>query len=252
MNQELMSEPPNDVITLPSGGLFYANKKSTIKVAYLTAADENTLTSPNLIQNGRVLEVLLANKILDKDVRPENLLPGDRNAILFFLRSTGYGADYEVMLKDPKDGKSFEYNFDLESIKSKEFTLVPNEKGECDFTLPLSKKLIKFKYLTHGEDDKITREDESRRKKLGKDAVSELMTKRLGAQVMEIDGTRDKGQIQEFVNNMPVRDSMALRTFISDNEPGLDLNFGVEAPSGEYFRTELPITPKFLWPYYEL
>ena len=252
MSQELMNEPPNDVISLPSGGLFYANKKSTIKVSYLTAADENTLTSPNLIQSGRVLDVLLANKILDKDMKAENLLPGDRNAILFFLRSTGYGADYEVTLKDPKDGKNFPYTFDLESIKSKEFLLVPDANSECSFTLPLTKKQIKFKYLTHAEDDKISRDDESRRKKLGKDTVSELMTKRLGAQIMEIDGTRDKSQIQQFVNDMPVRDSMAVRTFISDNEPGLDLNFGVEAPSGKYFRTELPITPKFLWPYFEL
>lgn len=248
----LTLEPPHDVIQLPSGGKHYTSKKSSLKVAYLTAADENILTSPNLIQSGRVLEVLLEKKILDKDIKPDQLLSGDRNAVLFFLRSTGYGADYEVTLTDPKDKKPFKHVFDLDSIKSKEISLEPDEKGEIPFFLPLSKKNIKYKYLTQGEEDRISKEDESRRKKMGKDAVSEIMTKRMGAQVMEIDGIRDKGQIQQFINALPVKDAAALREFISDNEPGLDLNFEVEAPSGEFFRTELPITPGFLWPYYEL
>lgn len=245
-------EPPHDVLSLPSGGIFYTNKKESLKVAYLTAADENILTSPNLIQSGKVLEVLLAKKILDKDIKPEQLLSGDRNAVLFFLRSTGYGSEYEVSLTDPKDNKPFQYKFDLDNIKPKEIKVQPDAKGEIPFTLERAKKNIKFRYLTQGEEDKIQREDEARRKKMGKDAVSELMTKRLAAQIQEIDGIRDRGQIEMFVNEMPVMDSMKLRKFINDNEPGLDLEFDVEAPSGESFRTELPITAGFLWPYIDL
>lgn len=251
-SQNFIQEPPHDVIDIPSKGVYYANKKDKLKVAYLTAADENILTSPNLIQSGRVLEVLLSKKILDKDIKPEQLLSGDRNAVLFFLRSTGYGSEYEVPLIDPKDKKEFNYKFDLDGIQHKEIKLTPDEKGENTFTLPITKKVLKFRYLTQGEEDKVVKDDESRRKKLGKDAISEVLTNRLAAQIMEIDGSRDRGQIQMFVNNMPVRDAMAVREYISDNEPGLDLNFEVDAPSGETFRTELPITPKFLWPYFEL
>jgi hypothetical protein len=251
-SSNFVQEQPHDVIQLPSGGKFYSNKKSTLKVAYLTASDENTLTSPNLIQSGKVLEVLLKNKILDKDISPENLLSGDRNAVLFFLRSTGYGADYTVTLNDPKNGSAFEHTFNLDDVKAKEISIEPDEKSEIAFHLPNSKKNVKFRYLTQGEEDKIIRDDEARRKKMGKDAVSEVMTKRLAAQIMEVDGVRDRGQIQVFVNNMPVMDSMKLRKYISSNEPGLDLDFDVEAPSGETFRTELPITPGFLWPYIEL
>lgn len=249
-----IQEPPNDVITLPSNGIFYPNKKATLKVAYLTAADENILTSPNLIQSGRVLEVLLEKKILDKDVKPSQLLSGDRNAVLFFLRATGYGSEYEVTLTDPKNNKPFQYKFDLDSIGHKKMTegLEPDSKGFLAFTLPVLKKVVRFRYLTQGEEDQIIKDDEARRKKLGKEAVSEVMTRRLAAQIQEIDSITDKGQIQMYVNNMPVRDAAALRKFIADNEPGLDLNFEVDAPSGETFRVELPITPGFLWPYLDI
>lgn len=251
-NAGLVQEPPHDVIELPSRGKFYANKKATLKVAYLTASDENILTSPNLLQSGRVLEVLLKNKILDRDITPEQLLSGDRNAVLFFLRSTGYGSEYEVNLVDPKTQTEFKHKFDLDSIVIKETEAEIDDKGLISFSLPRAKKVVKFKYLTQGEEDKIMKDDEARRKKMGKDAVSEILTKRMAAQIAEIDGITDKAQIQGFVNNMPVSDSWALRKYIADNEPGLDLDFEVEAPSGDNFRTELPITPGFLWPYAEL
>jgi hypothetical protein len=248
--QNFIQEPPNDVITLPSGGLYYANKKKELKVAYLTAADENILTSPNLIQSGRVLEVLLEKKILDRDIKPGQLLSGDRNAILFFLRSTGYGSDYKVPLKDPKTNQIFDYTFNLDNIPKKEVESEPDSQGLISFMLPQTKKTVKYTYLTQDEEDAIHKADEKRRKALGKEAVSEIMTKRLSAQVREIDGVTDKGQIETFINNMPVRDAMKLRKHIEENEPGLDLEFEVEAPSGETFRTELPITPGFLWPYF--
>ena len=105
---DTMMEPAHDVISLPSQGRFYKNKKSTVKVAYLTAADENILTSPNLLQNGKVIDVLLDRKVIDQDIKPGQMLSGDKNAILFFLRATGYGEMYPVELTDPKTGSKFE------------------------------------------------------------------------------------------------------------------------------------------------
>lgn len=247
-----MYKPSHDVISLPSGGKFYKNKKATVEVAYLTASDENILTSPNLLQSGKVIDVLLDRKVIDKDIRPGQMLSGDKNAILFFLRATGYGEMYPVELTDPKDGKKFETNIDISEFKSKEITIEPDENGECLFFLEKSKAKIKFRYLTSDEDDKIIREDENRRKKLGQNAISQLLTLRMASQVTEIDGNREKGYIQNFIDNMPVLDSGTLRKFITDNEPGLDLNISVEAPSGEFFFGELPITSKFLWPFLDV
>jgi hypothetical protein len=251
-NENSMIEPAHDVITLPSQGKFYKNKKSTVKVAYLTASDENILTSPNLLQNGKVIDVLLDRKVIDQDMKPGQMLSGDKNAILFFLRATGYGEMYPVEINDPKTGKPFQSEIDISQFKAKEITIEPDLNGECSFMLPRSKKLVKFRYLTSDEDDKLVKEDEARRKKLGQNAISQLLTMRLAAQVTEIDSVRDRMAIQNFIDNMPVGDSGALRKFINDNEPGLDLNISIEAPSGEFFFGELPITSKFLWPYLDL
>jgi len=253
MNQhQEMIEPAHDVIELPSQGLYYKNKKSTVKVAYLTASDENVLTSPNLIQSGKVLEVLLDRKVLDKDLRPKDMLPCDRNAILFWLRATGYGEIYPVELTDPKTGQKFETDIDISQFGNKVVNATPDANGELSFVLPRTKKTVKFKYLTADEDEKIIKEDESRRKKLGANAISEKLTKKLEAQIMEVDNVRDKEAIVQFVQQMPPMDSSALRKYINENEPGLDTTINVEAPSGEFFFGELPITTKFLWPYLDI
>lgn len=249
---ETQFEPAHDVIELPSQGKFYKNKKSTVKVAYLTASDENILTSPNLIQSGKVIDVLLERKILDSDLKPSQMLAGDKNAILFFLRATGYGEMYNVELTDPKTGEKFEAEIDISQFQTKENTVEPDENGECSFLLPKMKKTVKFKYLTGDEDEKIIKNDEIRRKKLGQNSIPQLLTDRLIAQVMEIDGNRERDYIKNFIENMPVLDSSSLRKFIEDSEPGLDVNINVQAPSGEFFFGELPITSKFLWPYFDI
>lgn len=245
-------EQAHDVIPLPSKGMFYKNKKSSVKVGYLTASDENILTSPNLLQNGKVIDVLLERKIIDQELRPGQMLSGDKNAILFFLRATGYGEMYQVEVTDPKTNEKFEAEVDISQFLPKEIKITPDENGECEFFLTKSKKTIKFRYLTADEDDKLTKEDDARRKKLGQGAISQILTMRLATQIMEIDGNRDRVHIQSFVNQMPVMDSGLLRKYINDNEPGLDLNVSIEAPSGEFFFGELPITTKFLWPYLDL
>jgi uncharacterized protein YcgL (UPF0745 family) len=249
--ENISFEPAHDVLPLPSGGKFYKTKKSALKVAYLTASDENVLTSPNLLQNGKVLDVLLERKILDKDIKVSQLLSGDKNAVLFFLRATGYGEMYPVEITDPKTGEKFETEIDISQFQAKAINVEPDENGECDFVLPKSKKRIKFRYLTSEEDEKIIKEDEARRNKFGKDAVSQILTMRLTNQIMEVEGVRDKLEISRFVDQMPVLDSNALRKFIEENEPGLDTNISIQAPSGEFFFGELPITAKFLWPFLE-
>lgn len=252
VNNQVDFEPQHDIIDLPSEGRFYKNKKDKVKVAYLTAADENILTSPNLLQSGKVIDVLLDRKIIDKDLRANQMLSGDKNAVLFFLRATGYGEMYPVELIDPKTGEKFEAELDISQFKPKPITLNPDENGECAWVLPKSKHNVKFRYLTAEEDEKLVKEDDARRKKLGQNAISEILTKRLAAQLTEVNGSRDIIMIQQYVNQMSVMDSGALRKHISDNEPGLDLSINVEAPSGEFFFGELPITSKFLWPYFDI
>jgi hypothetical protein len=248
MNEMMqMPEAPHDVVQLPSKGLYYPSKKERCKVSYLTASDENILTSMNLLESGEMFDVLLDRKVLDKDLRPAQMLDGDRVALLFWLRATGYGAIFPLKLTDPTTRKQFEYEVDLNKIPYKENLLTPNEAGECEFMLPVSKKLVKFIFLPSSELSRIVKEDNDRREKLGKRAFSTLMTGKLAAQIQEIEQIRDKGQIIQFVENMSVADSSALRKYINDHEPGLDLDIEVTAPSGTRFQAKIGITAEFFW-----
>ena len=146
---------PYDVIELPSQGLLYKNKKSTVKVEYLTAYDENILTSPNLLNSGKVLDVLLERKVKDLGFDIKELVSGDRMAILVYLRTTGLGNEYEQMVFD-STGKMVSSIIDLTTIKPKTLTVKPDENNEFDFVLPISKNKIKFRLLTQKDEDEIS------------------------------------------------------------------------------------------------
>lgn len=251
MENQAQTEPtfeiPYDVIELPSEGKLYVGNKSTVKVEYLTATDENILTSPNLLQSGKVLEYLLKNKVKDTDIKVDDLLVGDRNAIMIFLRATGYGEMYPVRLTDPQTGEEFETEINLSELKTKKLGANPDERGEFTFTLPRTKKDIKFKLLTASDEEAILKAVEKRTKITGS-KVSTTLTYRLERQITEIDGQRDKNYISKFISVMPAYDSLKFREYAEEIEPGVDLNIEVETPSGDYLRTILPITIRFFWP----
>ncbi len=239
---------PFDVIDLPSKGYFYKNKKSSVRVGYLTAADENILTSPNLLQSGKVIDVLLRKKIKDRDIEVNKLLPGDRTAIMLFLRATGYGNEYPVILIDPLTGEEFEHVVDLAKLPTKEITEQPDEQGEFVFMLPRSKKTTKIRLLTPDDDRDINDLEEKRKTAYGAGFISNRLTMRLERAIVEIDGNRDKSFIAEFIQKMPAFDSLSVRSYLTKIEPGIDINITVKAPSGEIVQTTVPFGPNFFWP----
>ena len=244
---ESISQPqfnqPFDVIPLPSEGKLYKSKKKSVKVAYLTTADENILTSPNLVESGEFLEILINRKLLEPDLRYKDLIPGDRNAIMIWLRATGYGEMYPILAYDEKE-ESFETEVNLSELKTVNLSTEPDSEGLFDYTLPLSKKHIKFKVLTVGELEKLEKiVDENK-----DNPINEEQTLVLENQLVEIDGNRDKSLIRDFANNMRVGDAQGLRDYISTIECGIDMNIEVRTPGGESVPMFLPITPRFFWP----
>lgn len=141
-----------DLIPLPSKGECYKFKIDKVPVGYLTAADENLITSPNLYESGSISNILLKKKILNKDVDVDSLIAGDVDAIMVFLRGTSYGTDFPIVATDPRTGKKIETTVDLSKLKYKPFTLKGDENGYFDFTLPRTKQTIKFKFLTKKEE----------------------------------------------------------------------------------------------------
>jgi hypothetical protein len=233
---------------LPSKGLFYPGQNGMVKVEYLTAMDENILTSQNLIKSGKVLEYLLERKIKESPVPVDDLLVGDRNAIMIWLRATGYGEMYPVKLTDPGSGVEFDYEINLSELQNKELPdgVEPDERGEFSFELPKSKKKIKFKLLTVGDEKSILNRAE-KYEKATKSQISNVLTYRLQAQIKEIDGNRDINYIQQFVNMMPAFDSLKFREYSDSIEPGINMSVEVEGPTGT-FQAPVTIGLNFFWP----
>ena len=239
-------EVPYDVIPLPSQGLLYPGKSPTIEIEYLTAMDENILTSPNLLQSGKFIDVLLKRKIRDKGMNPKQLLVGDRNAIIIWLRATGYGEKYPVTVVTDY-GEEFESEVDLTELKQKPFGAEPDDNGLFDFTLPMSKKKIKFRLLTVKDEEELTKRAELQEKR--KAEFTDTLTHKLGMHIMKIDDETNKEWIFNFARVMAARDSLELRKYIASIEPGVDLNITVQGPEGgDPIDTFLSIGPDFFWP----
>lgn len=238
---------PHDVIQLPSGGIFYKSKKKTIKVGYLTAVDENILAEADFkksIQESIVLP-LLRNKLYEHDLRPEELIDGDVEAILLFLRNTSFGPEYSISSIDPSTEKKFTASIMLDELNIKQPKESPNEEGLFETSLPLSKSKVKLKLLTIADKISIDRELKS----YPEGRLSPSITTRLNYFIVELDGDRDKGKIAMFVQQMPIADSKYIRRFMSDNEPRLDLSKEVIAPSGEKVMIDITFGVEFFRPF---
>lgn len=144
-----------DVIQLPSNGQCYKSKVDRVPVSYLTAYDENIITSPNLYKDGLVIDFLLKNKVVNSEINVDDLVSGDADAIVLFLRATSYGPDFPIVIQDPDSGEQFETSIDLTELKPKEFKLVGDENGHFEFTTPLRKDKIKFRYLTRKQERQL-------------------------------------------------------------------------------------------------
>jgi hypothetical protein len=234
-----------DVVELPSKGVHYSNNRKSLRIAYLTASDENILTSQNLIQSDTVLDELLKRKILDKDFNIEELVIEDRQAILIFLRNTAFGSDYTVKLTDPSTNKEFETNLDLSVLKVKDFNLKPDANGEYEFYLPISKKPIRFKFLNNLQEKELEKLKES-----STSVVVPVQTKRLEMMIKQVDGNREMMAIYQFIQNLPIKDSQEFKKFVSENKPGLDLIVEVTAPSGEVVPVYVDFGVEFFRPFY--
>lgn len=144
-----------DVIPLPSNGQCYKNKIDRVPVSYLTAYDENIITSPNLYKDGLVIDYLLKNKLETDEINVDDLVSGDADAIILYLRATSYGADFPIVVRDPESGEQIETTVDLTTLKSREFNLVGDENGFFDFETPLRHDKIKFRYLTRKQERQL-------------------------------------------------------------------------------------------------
>jgi len=236
-----------EVVSLPSKGLFYPDGLKEVQIEYLTSRDEDLLTTPSFIDDGSVLDKLLARKIVDKNINPKNLLSGDRSALILFLRTSSYGNIYKVSVPDPRNGNSFEEDVDLLTLKYKEVNEKPNAAGEFVVEIPMRKKKVSVKLLTSGAEDIIFKQAEARREAY-QEEVSEFNTMRLKASIMEINGNRDRSYIERFVDVMPALDAFTIRRKLLDVSPEVEMKYMFTAPDGYKFEAPLSMGIDFFFP----
>ena len=238
---------PTEMVELPSKGYFYADghplAKGKVEVKYMTAKEEDILTSQNLIQQGLVIDKLLESLIIDKSVKLDDMLIGDKNAIMVSARILGYGKDYQFNY----DGE--EQTVDLSTLEpvKLDFSKFTKSKNEFNFKLPNSEREITFKLLTGGDEKEIDSEIKAK-EKISKEQSSELTT-RLKKMILSVDGKSEKSHINSFVDNEFLsRDSLAFRKYLSSITPDVDMTTKVVSSAGEEIEVTIPVTLRFFWP----
>lgn len=222
----LSNNIPFDEITIPSKGIFYKNKKSSFLVRYLSAKEENILTSPTLRDSGEDVSMVMESCILDWDGDINDLLVGDRDAFILYLRSTAYGDSIEYKFDCSKCKKENEGKFNLSSLEMKEVDIEPNENGLFSFTLPNMKLqgedvVVNFRPKTIGDEINIKKTVEKEKKTIKENVIDNTIEVTYRNQIVKINGVEDKNFIKNVIKNMPLRDSSKLRDYMNMVEPGI-------------------------------
>jgi len=249
-------EYPSEVVDLPSQGWFYDPSSplasGKIEIKYMTAKEEDILTSQNLIKKGVVLDKLLEALIVTPGVKLDEILVGDKNAIFVAARILAYGKDYKIKFKDPSNNEDVEDTIDLSLIEPKEFDFDKFERGRnlFSFEFPFSKKTVHWSLLTHNDEQNIENELKALKKFTKNKNETAEVTTRLKYVIKSIDGEEDKAKIKSFVDReLLARDSLAFREFIKENTPDLDMTFNFESEDTGYEeRMTIPLGVDFFYP----
>ncbi len=249
---------PTEHVELPSKGLHYPTNhplhgQETVEIRFMTAKDEDTLTSKSLIKKGVVIDKLISDLIIDKQVRTDSLLIGDRNAIIVAARMSGYGPDYDTKVSCPSCNKSQEYSFDLQSpqinyaLDDEALTnlgVVKTQEGYLQITLPMSKFQITFRLLTGREEKYIVEKLASKTVVNNETNATDV----LRLTILAVNGSGDRQQIEQLINALPARDSIYFKKLLKMITPNISYTNTFECRfCGFDTEMEVPFTADFFW-----
>jgi len=247
---------PVESVPLPSSGKIYPQNsglfnRELVQIKAMTAQEEDILMSRALIKEGTVLTHLINSCLIDKSINSKDLIAGDRNALLVAIRITGYGADYRVEVSCPECNTKQTSAFDLSDLDIKRLTIEPITPGtnQFEYTLPVSKKRVIFKFMTGRDEEEQSTILERRRKAMPDIQIDTIITSRLEFAILSIENVQDRNKTNTFIKSMPALDSRSLRNYISDNEPGIDMTgkFRCSHCSANT-QVSLPLGSSFFWP----
>ncbi len=254
---------PTEIIELPSKGLIYPKdnplSSGKIELKYMTAREEDILTTQSYIKDGTVLDRLFQSLIVSNGdglpIKYVDLVVGDKNAIMIASRILGYGKEYNVEVTDPFSGEKQKESIDLTQFENKEYDgskQTELHKNEFEFELPQSKRIITFQLLTESKERKVKHELESAKKQSKKmgDVTSKELTTRLKNMIVSVEGESDRNVINRFVDNeLFAQDSKALRSYIKEVGPDIDLTWEfISDDTGDRKEMSMPMGTTFFWP----
>ena len=242
---------PTETVSLPSKGLLYPKESplssGKIEMKYMTAKEEDILTNANYIRQGIVIDKLLQALIITP-INYDDILIGDKNAILIAARVLGYGKDYTFKYSNQR-GQEAEATVDLSQLNEKQLdeSLFNAGVNELSFSLPKSGNVVTFKLLSHGDEKKIEAEIKGLQKVNPNGSFD--ITTRFKYMITSINGDRDIKSIRDFIDNAFLApDARALRDYYNQVQPDINLTF---IPDDESYTGEgmaVPISLNFFWP----
>lgn len=244
---------PTEFVDLPSKGKFYPvghplHNKSTIEIRFMTAKEEDILTSKSLLKKGVAIDRMLESVIVDKSIKIDDLLLGDKNALVVAARITGYGSEYETKVTCPSCGTNGPYSFDLSQFKSTEGGDSEHakltENGTFKLTLPVSKFEVEVRMLSGADEKKISEMFNSNTNK----SLEKNVTEQFRMFLVSVQGNSSREIIEKFIEVMPAADSRFLRKEYAKLSPNIDLTQEIECPNcGTVSEMEVPFTTDFFW-----
>jgi len=241
---------PTDNIELPSLGVFN-NGQKTVEIKYLTAEEDDVLFSPELLKSGKVLDALLQVSIIDKTLKADDMLIGDRNAVLIHLRRTGLGDEYNPgPIGCPSCKEDYEPDIDLSKLSLKKLEHEPDSNGWYEFFLPTIKKNIKFRFLRGSDENKLSKSTKGGVRRKGSSyKISTSVTDRYKMQIMEVEGNKDKTYISRLVSAMPMLDSVHFRKYVREIAPGVDFSYNFCCKNCGYtYEDDVPLNYRLFYP----
>ena len=249
---------PTEFVTLPSAGKFYPpehplHNKETVEIKFMTAKEEDILTSRALLKEGVALDRMLQSLLVDKTVRIGSLLIGDKNALLVAARRTGYGPDYETTVTCPACTQTDTFSFDIsdpatnayeENVETHGVSLT--DGGTLVVTLPMTNAKVECRMLQGDDEVRLYKESERKaKKKLPVNAMTDMFR----SYIVSVDGSDSPLVIEAFIQAVPAKDGRVLRTAYAQCVPNIDMTQMYDCPNcGHTADMEVPLTADFFWP----
>lgn len=252
---------------LPSKGLAYDGKipGGKVSVSPMTTREEKALASNGSGANLNIVDLLIGRCVHGMDeMKPGDLLVGDRAFLMMVIRAASFGQDYQFQMTCDLCRAQFLHTVkipnDLEMIELKD-----NFKEPFEVELPMSKIKLKLRLLRGNDEADLTKLQKTVFKRIDssvdgdplysvrmvKHIVSaEIPSKTEGGEPTIIEnGPEQERRLVNLYETLPARDGMALRDCLSEHDCGINTELEFSCPScKDSFNAILPVKLEFFRP----